>query len=80
MIGHDDGGATDISSTESADKLIIISNDGSIEIIAGRAQIMNLYALDGRLVRALELNEGSNFINGLNKGIYIINHQKVVVK
>ena len=80
MIGHDDGGATDVSSTESTDKLIIISNDGSIEIIAGKAQIMNLYALDGRLVRTLELNEGSNFINGLNKGIYIINHQKVVVK
>lgn len=80
VIGHDDGGATNVSSTESADKLIIISNDGSIEIIAGKAQIMNLYALDGRLVRALELNEGSNFINGLNKGIYIINHQKVVVK
>lgn len=80
VIGHDDGGATDVSSTESTDKLIIISNDGSIEIIAGKAQIMNLYALDGRLVRTLELNEGSNFINGLNKGIYIINHQKVVVK
>ena len=80
MIGHDDGGATDVSSTESADKLIIISNGSTIEIIANKVQVMNLYALDGRLVRTLELNEGSNFINGLDKGIYIINHQKVVVK
>ena len=79
-IAHKDGGATDLNSTEYKDRLVIYSNSGSVEIISGKAQSLNLYALDGRLIKALELHEGSNVINGLNKGIYLINHQKVVVK
>lgn len=78
-IAHDNGGATDISSTGNIDRLVIIPNSGSVEIISGKVQMINVYTLDGCLVRTLSLHEGSNYVTGLDKGVYIINQQKVVI-
>lgn len=78
-IAHDNGGATDISSTGNIDRLVIIPNSGSVEIISGTVQMINVYTLDGCLVRTLSLHEGSNYVTGLDKGVYIINQQKVVI-
>lgn len=78
-IVHDNGGATDINSTGNIDRLVIIPNSGSVEIISGKVQMINVYTLDGCLVRTLSLREGSNYVTGLDKGVYIINQQKVVI-
>ncbi len=58
----------------------IISLASGIKIITNEAQIVNLYGIDGRLVKVVELTEGDNIIHGLVRGIYILNNQKVVVK
>lgn len=52
--------------------MILISTDG--------AQNVNIYSVEGSLIRTTELNEGDNLINGLSQGIYLINNQKVVVR
>lgn len=79
-IVHGDDNPTGLGSTEDTGRLTIISHNGSVEIKTGKAQMVGLYALDGRLVKMVELSQGSNFVNGLDKGIYIMDCQKVVVK
>lgn len=56
------------------------SFDGTLVINAGEAQNIRIYSLDGRMVRDLQLSEGENTVNGLAKGVYLMNNQKVVVK
>ena len=79
-IVHGDDNPTGLGSTEDTGRLTIISHNGSVEIKTGKEQMIGLYALDGRLVKMVELSQGSNFVNGLDKGIYIMDCQKVVVK
>ncbi len=38
-----------------------------------------LYSVDGRLVRMLELQKGSNKISGIMRGVYVVAGQKIVV-
>ena len=53
---------------------------GMILISTGETQSVNIYSVEGSLIRTTELNEGDNLINGLSQGIYLINNQKVVVR
>jgi alpha-amylase len=39
---------------------------------------VKVYTLDGRLIRSVQ--NGTDAINGLKKGVYIVNGKKVVVK
>lgn len=78
-IIHGEGSATNIDVQET-DRLVILPNEGSVEVISNKAQIVNIYALDGQLIKSIKLNEGSNIIGGLGRGIYLANRQKVVVK
>jgi hypothetical protein len=57
----------------------IISGKNLI-IISPANMVVNIYAIDGHLVRMVELFEGSNIIRDLPKGIYLINKQKAVVR
>ena len=54
--------------------------EGGIEVIAPRAQRVNIYSADGSLVRSVMLKEGHNAITGIATGLYIVNNVKVVVK
>ena len=56
------------------------SSNGTLYLNSPRSQMLNIYGIDGRLVRTEILNEGENKVVGLNKGIYIIENKKVVVK
>lgn len=56
------------------------SDGGTLFITVGDAQDVQVYGIDGRMVRNLQLEEGTNAVNGLAQGIYIVNNQKVVVK
>lgn len=69
-----------IASTNATECLQIISVANGIQIIAAEAQVVNLYGIDGRLVKTAKVTEGDSVITGLTKGIYIINQQKVIVK
>jgi hypothetical protein len=57
------------------------SNNSVLTIYSSEAKTVDIFAVDGRIVRKdLQISEGTNVINFLNKGIYIIDRQKVVVK
>ena len=79
LVIGDDGGATGLE-TVNTDKLIAYSVDGILNVITSKAQSVKVYAIDGRLVRTLQLGEGRNEVSGLAKGIYIVDNRKVAVK
>lgn len=79
VIGEDDGGATGLE-TVNTDRLVVYSVDGVLNVITPNAQSVKVYAIDGRLVRTLQLGEGRNEVSGLAKGIYIVDNRKVAVK
>ena len=79
LVIGDDGGATGLE-TVNTDKLIAYSVDGILNVITSKAQSVKVYAVDGRLVRTLQLGEGRNEVSGLAKGIYIVDNRKVAVK
>ena len=80
-IIHGDGGSTTgINDAIAENDLRIYANNGSIEIVSGKAQQVNIFGIDGRLVRTIYLTEGTNTVPGIGQGIYLINNQKVLVK
>lgn len=78
-IAHENG-TTGMDTQENQNRLTIISGEGLIEIISGEKQTLDLYSIDGRIVKRLDLNEGYNVCANLAKGIYIVKNQKVIVK
>lgn len=72
--------ASSINEAQSEAYFEVLGADGSIAINTGKAQTVKVYGLDGKLVRATELNRGFNTIDGLSGGIYIVNGEKVLVK
>ena len=69
-----------VTTEVSSDVITVYSMEGGIEVIAPRAQRVNIYSADGSLVRSVMLNEGHNAITGIATGLYIVNNVKVVVK
>lgn len=69
-----------ITEQNTIDGLTVISAEGAIKVIAGKAQTAKLFGIDGRLVKVIELTEGENTITGITGGIYILNNEKVIVK
>ena len=63
-----------------AEGMRVYSDGGTLFITVGDAQDVQVYGIDGRMVRNLQLEEGTNAVNGLAQGIYVVNNQKVVVK
>ncbi len=62
------------------DNLVIIPVTNGFEVIAAQPQQLKLYSIDGRLVRSIQLTEGTNYVNGLSSGLYLLNNKKVIVK
>lgn len=81
-IIHGDGesGATNVEKTAEKDIFRMYGGSNCINIVCGKAQVINIYSIDGSLIKTVKLNKGSNSIDGINKGIYLINNQKTVVK
>lgn len=73
------GGTTNLNSI-SEDGLVIYSTENGIEIHSDKAQSINLYSIDGRILRNISVQEGVKTINDLAKGIYLINNQKIIVR
>lgn len=72
--------ASAISSASLNDNLMIYGIEGGLQIITDKAQIINVYGIDGRRVSAVEAIEGTTTVNGLSRGVYVVNNQKVIVK
>ncbi len=61
-------------------KLTIYSEDNSVIINSDENQTINIFSYDGRIIRTIDLNVGKTTINGLSKGLYIIDRQKIIIK
>lgn len=61
-------------------RLILSSDKGELVVFSDLAHELNIYNIDGRIVRCVNVSEGKTVINGLRSGFYIIDNQKVVVK
>lgn len=81
-IGGGDGTITGIDSPiltpDQATKAY--SKDGVLYIHSNKERTIYIYDVTGRTVRILEAVEGENQINGLEKGIYFLEGQKVAVQ
>lgn len=77
-VEHDNG-ATGINNAQQA-STIIYADGESIIINSEKAQTINVYSIDGRKAYNTIAEEGTTTINGLPKGIYIVNNQKVILK
>jgi len=58
----------------------IFANNGSLFVKLNKAESIRVYDLLGRTVKSLELREGLNEINGLNRGIYLVRLGSETVK
>ena len=81
-IGGGDGPITGIDSPiltpDQATKAY--GKDGVLYIHSNKERTIYIYDVTGRTVRILEAVEGENQINGLEKGIYFLEGQKVAVQ
>lgn len=58
----------------------VYTENGVLYINALEKQSVNLYSIEGRLLKQVIVSEGETTIHGLSKGIYLVNNQKVVVR
>lgn len=70
--------ATGIDQIDDNAKLRIVSKGGILTIYAPVECDVKVYAVDGRLIDVLHLNQGANTISTLPHGVYIINGEKIV--
>ncbi|NDW10714.1 DUF4886 domain-containing protein [Dysgonomonas sp. 520] len=62
------------------DKLNIYSEAGSLIVNSDSERLLNVYAVDGRLVQSVNLKAGKTIIEGLQKGFYLVDNQKIILK
>lgn len=79
-ISHDQGGATDIEAANN-EGIKLYTENGILNIHTEVAQSVLIRSIDGRTIQSIRLAKDANTrINGLAKGIYFVNHQKVIIK
>lgn len=61
-------------------KLVFTVSNGSLIINAEKTQILNIYAVNGQLVRSVNVVAGDNEVKNLSKGLYLINNNKIIIK
>ncbi len=71
---------TGIDQVSQTEMIITSPRKGTIVITTPVAQMINIYTVDGRLIRNPELTEGVNTITGLAQGIYFVNNRKIAVR
>ena len=78
----DNGGATDIRITlgETIDNVKAYSRNGILYIESDCTRTIEIYGVNGMLLRNAEVNEGINQVTDLDEGVYFLEGQKVIVK
>ena len=76
------GGATDIRITlgETIDNVKAYSRNGILYIESDCTRTIEIYGVNGMLLRNAEVNEGINQVTDLDEGVYFLEGQKVIVK
>ena len=65
---------------EAIDDVKAYSRNGILFIESADERIVEIYGTNGMLLRTVEVNEGINQVTDLEKGVYFLEGQKVVVK
>lgn len=79
-LGQGGGGTTGMEITATGSGISMHAAGGILTICSGKIQTVQLWSVDGRLIRTIQLTEGNNRITDLPKGIYLVNRQKIAVK
>lgn len=58
----------------------VYAQEGVLYVRADKAGLVKVYNVLGSCVRQIQVEVGETAINGLSKGLYIVNNQKVVIK
>lgn len=70
-----------VSSVKLAEEsLEVVADEGAVIIKANSNTTVNIYGANGALLRCVRINAGENRVEGLAKGLYIINKQKILIR
>ncbi len=58
---------------------LVLSKDGILHLKVKTPSLVNVYAVDGRMLRSLDLAVGVYTLEGLHQGVYVINGMKVII-
>ena len=62
-----------------ANKLVIYSNGGTLIISSPQATSLYIHAIDGRLLRTVDIESGITTLEGFQQGVYLVNGKKAIV-
>lgn len=62
-----------------ADGMTMYAVNGELTIISDTARVVNVYSINGQLVRTLSIEEGINTFSGFTPGAYIAGSHKVIL-
>lgn len=62
------------------EELVVRSEKGRVIISSTIPQQINIYNLNGYLIRSLAIVNGETVVDGLEKGVYLTNNRKVIVE
>lgn len=88
VIGGEGGGATAIEEailmgrtpgSQAAEGIRVYAAGGVLTIEAPQACTVQVYSVDGQLVRTVQVNEGTNEVIGLAHGVYVVGGVKIVM-
>lgn len=65
---------------EAEEELEVVAEEGAVIIKANNNTTANIYGANGALLRCVRVNAGENRVEGLAKGLYIINKQKILIR
>lgn len=65
---------------EAEEELEVVAEEGAVIIKANNNTTANIYGANGALLRCVRINAGENKVEGLAKGLYIINKQKILIR
>lgn len=65
---------------EAEEELEVVAEEGAVIIKANNNTTANIYGANGALLRCVHVNAGENRVEGLAKGLYIINKQKIMIR
>lgn len=75
----DEGLPTNIEKVLSDKDFFVYGKDGQLVIVTSVEERVDIYSLNGQLIKKADIQVGINRVDGLPKGIYIIKGRKVIL-
>ena len=69
-----------LNEVEDAKYFDVVGGNNCISISTSSPQTLNIYNVSGALVRSVQVGNGQTIVDNLDKGVYVVGNQKVIVK